>query len=246
VIFQSTTPAATPGNAVEIPGKACDASKSGYLNSGSGSVANLAACSQSCQKSAQCQSVTFYASKWCSHFSTTCRYRVTNSGATSVIFQSAITQPATYGVFPGKACDGKKSGYVGGKMVADIVACEKACRSHSNCKSLTFYASKWCSSFSYCDGFVTDSGAISVKFPQRGIQPTTPANGNIISGKACDGKKSGYVGGEMVADLGACEKACRSHSNCKRVTFYASKWCSIFSYCSGLVDDRGATVLTVV
>merc|ERR1711934_375407 len=54
---QPTTTAAND-NAVTISGKACDAAKSGYLSSGSGVVDNLAACSQSCQDSAQCNSVT--------------------------------------------------------------------------------------------------------------------------------------------------------------------------------------------
>merc|ERR1712037_769993 len=90
VIFPSgnkpTTPAAKlPANSVKISGRACDAAKSGYLKSSPGVLDNLAACAQSCQKSTQCKSVTFYSSsKWCSHFSTTCTSFVTDSGATSV------------------------------------------------------------------------------------------------------------------------------------------------------------------
>merc|ERR1712032_626408 len=91
VTFQSanqpTTPAST--TSVTISGKACDAVKSEYLSSGSGVLDNLAACSRSCQNSAQCKSITFYSSsKWCSHFSKTCDSFVTGSGTTSVTFQS--------------------------------------------------------------------------------------------------------------------------------------------------------------
>merc|ERR1712032_924951 len=97
VIFQSgkgnqpTGPVTTAasGNAVKISGKACDAAKSGYLNSGSGTRDSLAACSRSCQNSAQCKSVTFYSSsKWCSHFSKKCDNFVTKSGTFSVTFHS--------------------------------------------------------------------------------------------------------------------------------------------------------------
>merc|ERR1712203_843982 len=93
---QPTTPAVTSAaNARTMSGKACDVAKSGYLNSGSSLVADLAACSQSCQKSAQCKSVTFYSSsKWCSHFSTICTNFATDSGATSVTFQSG-NKPTT-------------------------------------------------------------------------------------------------------------------------------------------------------
>merc|ERR1711934_234824 len=74
------------GNAITFSGKGCELATSGYLNSSSGLLANLAACSQSCQNSAECKSVTFYASKWRSHFSTTCDNLVTLSGSTAVRF----------------------------------------------------------------------------------------------------------------------------------------------------------------
>merc|ERR1712048_343155 len=98
-------------------GNACDASKSGYLSSGSSLLDSLAACSQSCQSSAQCKSVTFWSSsKWCSHFSKTCDNFVTDSGANSVTFKSA-NQPTTTAssdavTISGKACDAAKSGYL--------------------------------------------------------------------------------------------------------------------------------------
>merc|ERR1712032_1311959 len=86
----TTTPkptTTTTGNTVTIDAKACDASKGGYVNSGSGVKDSLAACSQSCQDSSQCKSVTFYSSsKWCSHFSTTCEHLVDDNGATTIRF----------------------------------------------------------------------------------------------------------------------------------------------------------------
>merc|ERR1712032_57752 len=84
-----TTPAVTTaprGNANTFTDKACDTAKSGYLNNSPGTLDNLAACTQSCQSSAQCKSITFWPTKWCSHFSTTCDNLVTLSGATAVRF----------------------------------------------------------------------------------------------------------------------------------------------------------------
>merc|ERR1712118_124975 len=97
VTFQSankpTTPAAKfPSNALKLPNQECNAAKSGYLTSGSGSFADLAACAQSCHKSAQCNGVTFYVSSgWCSHFST-CEHRGANSWGPSVIFHRQINR----------------------------------------------------------------------------------------------------------------------------------------------------------
>merc|ERR1711934_1083996 len=88
----ATTPA--PTTVTDPSGKifthsdaACDVAKSGYLNNSPGTLDNLAACTKSCQNSAQCKSATFYASKWCSHFSTACSLVVLN-GATAVRISS--------------------------------------------------------------------------------------------------------------------------------------------------------------
>merc|ERR1719450_2007528 len=107
------TPAAKlPANAFQLPDQECDAAKNGYLTSGSGLVADLAACAESCHKSAQCNSVAFYASKWCSHFSGTCEHRGAKLGATSVTFQSAnkpttpaAKLPANAVELPDQECD---------------------------------------------------------------------------------------------------------------------------------------------
>merc|ERR1712032_916027 len=142
-----------PANAVKVPDAACDAAKSGYLNSESGSVADLAAFAQSCHKSAQCNSVTFYSSGWCSHFSTTCEHKGANLGATSVIFPSgnkpttpAAKLPANAVKVPDAACDAAKSGYLtsGSGSVADLAACAQSCHKSAQCNSVTFYSSGWC------------------------------------------------------------------------------------------------------
>merc|ERR1712222_158704 len=98
-------PKTTPAAKGTIDGKACDPSKSGFVTSGSGVKDSVAACSQSCQDSSQCKSVTFYSSsKWCSHFSTTCEHLVDDNGATVVRLQPG-SKPAAKGTIDGKACD---------------------------------------------------------------------------------------------------------------------------------------------
>merc|ERR1712032_173407 len=131
------------------------------------------ACAQSCHKSAQCNSVTFYSSGWSSHFSSTCEHKGVNLGATSVIFPSgnkpttpAAELPANSVKISGRACDAAKSGYLDSSpgVLDNLAACAQSCQKSTQCNSVTFYSSKWCSHFSKgCHGLVTDSGATSVK-----------------------------------------------------------------------------------
>lgn len=43
-----------------------------YLGQTSNRVSDLEACKKSCKDAAKCKSITFFADKWCSHFSTAC------------------------------------------------------------------------------------------------------------------------------------------------------------------------------
>ena len=43
-----------------------------YRYQSPGKVASLEACQLSCEADAECQSITYFKSKWCSHFSTAC------------------------------------------------------------------------------------------------------------------------------------------------------------------------------
>ena len=59
---------------VEVGGNAeCD-TRSGevYLKQSPGKVSSLEACQKSCQNAAGCQSITYFRSGWCSHYSTAC------------------------------------------------------------------------------------------------------------------------------------------------------------------------------
>merc|ERR1719223_409717 len=173
-----------PPNAVVITDKACDTRKSGYLQSSPGQLDNLAACIQSCQGSATCNSITFYGSKFCAHFSTACADVVPRYGAYVVRFQPATaatrkpttttTKPTTATptlppnaiVITDKACDVQKSGYLQsspGKL-DNLAACIQSCQGSATCNSITFYRSKFCSHFSTaCTNLKIEVGATSMR-----------------------------------------------------------------------------------
>merc|ERR1712151_870508 len=43
-----------------------------YLQSSPGKVSGIELCKMSCEDSEECQSITYYKSTWCSHYSTPC------------------------------------------------------------------------------------------------------------------------------------------------------------------------------
>ena len=61
--------------------KQCDyAGGEKYVAASSGLAANEAACKKSCEDTTTCVSITYFASKWCSHFSTGCTKRKAANG----------------------------------------------------------------------------------------------------------------------------------------------------------------------
>merc|ERR1712032_913736 len=90
-----------------LPGLACDANVNTFLVNSPGVVDSLAKCSELCQASTQCVSLTFYPSKFCSHFSTACLDVVSSDGATTVRFSQQVGTPgvgwALVGAF-GRQC----------------------------------------------------------------------------------------------------------------------------------------------
>ena len=52
-----------------------------YLESSSGKVPDLERCKQSCRDNGQCQSITYFESGWCSHYSTPCSKTTPNHKA---------------------------------------------------------------------------------------------------------------------------------------------------------------------
>ena len=64
-----------------------------YRYQSSGRVANVEACQQSCEAEAECQSITYYNSGWCSHYSTACRAARVQNGATAFKKVAVLTTP---------------------------------------------------------------------------------------------------------------------------------------------------------
>ena len=67
-----------------------------FLDSSRGKVPTLEACKQSCEDATGCKSISYYKTKWCSHFSTPCTNTKWNKKAMSLRW-SLISQipPAT-------------------------------------------------------------------------------------------------------------------------------------------------------
>lgn len=77
---------------------ACD-TKSGemYLESSWGEVPCLKQCKNSCESAAGCQSITYFASGWCSHYGTPCTNIKWQNGAmaASIFWTSAVAEAKT-------------------------------------------------------------------------------------------------------------------------------------------------------
>jgi len=168
--FRSSTMApttATTAASVVMVGKACHTQKNTMLSKASGRVDGLAECTELCEASANCKSVTFYGtSQWCSHFSTPCTDVITMNGATAG--RVASGRSANFvSAGNGKRCstaDGEQA--LAGKEDS-FSNCLDSCKQASDCKSFTYYfQSKWCSHFSTeCEKTVDSWRAASfVKF----------------------------------------------------------------------------------
>merc|ERR1719472_429716 len=243
-----------------ISDQACDTSVSGYLQSSSGFVDSLAACAKSCQASSQCMSITLYASKWCSHFSSKCTRLVGITGATTLRFEAGARAEGWALAGDGKECDSgagevylKTSPGNGGTLAQCLASCGK---SASGCKSITFYQNGWCSHFSSActkTKAVANAVAFSRADSTTGATITSTSSQSVttkpvttLTDQACDTSASGYLQSSsgFVDSLAACAKSCQASSQCMSITLYASKWCSHFSSkCTRLVGITGATTL---
>ena len=67
------------------PNTECDAGGGEvYRSQSPGILSNIAACKKSCEDVAECKSITFFSSGWCSHFSTECTATKPTSKAMSM------------------------------------------------------------------------------------------------------------------------------------------------------------------
>merc|ERR1712032_1781973 len=66
-----------------------------YLDSSPGKVSSIEACQKACASNPKCQSITFFHSGWCSHFSTACKEMEWSAKSTSMRINSAATTVGT-------------------------------------------------------------------------------------------------------------------------------------------------------
>lgn len=128
-----------------------------YLPNSPGKGLSLAQCKKSCEDAAGCQSITYFNSGWCSHFSTACTEtkRQSKASALRLVADSVATAPSTsfrWVKGPAKAvCDtGAGEVYLSSSpgRISNAEACKISCRADSKCQSITFFKSGWCSHFS--------------------------------------------------------------------------------------------------
>merc|ERR1712032_987328 len=133
----------------------CDTDKGEvYLDTSPKKVANLQVCQKTCQDSAKCKSITFFPSRWCSHYSTSCanvRKKKRAIAMRWVVASKSGGSQQWVKVSERAGCDtGRNERYLDqspGKL-SSIAVCKKSCEDSSDCQSITFFKSGWCSHFS--------------------------------------------------------------------------------------------------
>jgi hypothetical protein len=213
--------------AKNVNNKECDVSQGEkYLAQSSAKVSDYAACKKSCNDAAACQSITFYNSGWCSHFSTRCEKTKPSRNANAERLKDFRTTPAANNA-KREECDVSQGEIFlppSSSQVADYAACEKSCNDAAMCQSITFYAHGWCSHFSTkCEKRKPINNGVAKNLKD-----------NFFNNAECDASKGevylGQSSGKQ-AGLAACKKSCEDASKCKSVTFFRSGWCSHYSTC---------------
>ena len=144
-----------------LHGQSCDPTKDGLLVSSTGTRDNLTACSQSCQKTAQCVTVTYFISrKLCSHYSTTCPNLHSDDRMITVRVPKSIT-------LRGQSCDPTKDGLLDSSTGTrdSLAACSQSCQDTAKCVTVTYFISrKLCSHYSTtCPNLHSDDRMITVR-----------------------------------------------------------------------------------
>ena len=137
---------------------ACDSSAGEvYLLSSPGKGLSLDRCKKACEDTAGCQSITYFKTGWCSHYSTPCTKTTRINKAVAYRF-SADPAPTPnpsmrWEQVGGKktACDSKAGEVTQTRSpgkVSTIEKCKSLCQADAGCKSITYFRSGWCSHFS--------------------------------------------------------------------------------------------------
>ena len=204
-------------NSVQIIGQSCHRQKDGYLPNSPGVVDSIDTCVETCDVSTQCESVTFFASKSCIHFSTKCPNMSPLDGAITVT--PGVNSHWTLVAY-GKECN--QGGYLSstsGKQDS-VAKCVHACDLAPKCTSTTFsFDTKFCSHFSATCASTKETStktASMTKFTRQ-TQCDTSA-GEVYRAQSS----------RKVSDLGACKKSCEDASECNGITLWKDGWCSHF------------------
>jgi len=177
-IHETITPA-------QLANEACNAYDERWLTNSPGTVPSLDVCTQLCQESYECRSVTLFENDYCSHFSTTCSNTESTPGATAVRLA-----PATYSASWALAAGyGRECDFLNGETYlasssgtkGSLSACLDSCEGTPGCRSAIFYYdSSWCSHVSTaCTNTKEASGAVSFTKPET--TTTTPTTTTTTS-----------------------------------------------------------------
>jgi len=194
----------------------CDASQGEiYLHGSSGIAADYATCVKDCNDELECQSITFYAHGWCSHFSTHCTKRKP--------MENAVAKNLKQDLFTNSQCDETNGElYLAGSSKAHLThaACYQSCVATTGCRAVTYFRSGWCSHFASCCEKrkpSADADAQQMKLCNINKQECDTTQGEI------------YIGGNAGTTQEECKKSCIDDANCLSITHYLDGWCSRFS-----------------
>jgi len=220
-----------------------------HLESSPGKVKSLVMCGQMCEARPKCNSITYFKSGYCSHFSTSCAktqkngkavvsYRYGLPPATTTKSPSASKRLWTSAV-SNEQCD-TRAGEVFLKSspgkVSSLDKCKHSCEHAGDCRSITYFNSGWCSHFSTsCEKTKTKRKATVLRYiePPKSFVTRAPFRWDSIGSKVvCDtGKGEAYLNTSpgKIGDLTKCQSLCAANSKCNSITYYKSGYCSHFS-----------------
>merc|ERR1712048_1104592 len=181
----------------------------------------MGACKQSCVDTKRCKSISYFNSKWCSHWATLCtKTKRKKKGAMSARVQSRTWLD----VGPKLECDGS-AGEVYMKSsrgkVATLEACKQSCVATAGCKSFSYFHSGWCSHWGTHCSKTKWNKKVAMSARVASIKPRTWTD--IGAGVECDGSAGEvYMKSSRgkVATLEACKQSCVDTKRCKSISYF--------------------------
>merc|ERR1712032_215267 len=172
----TTTPASTtaagPTWVTVAANAVCDTTQGEeFMQQSPGKVPSVEACQQGCEAQSGCQSISYLRSTWCSFYSTSCATTTFQNGAVAMRLQGpttpapATTAGTTAPTTPGTTTPTVQWEFLGANEecnqlagevfmstspgnVGSLDACKSTCQAQSQCKSITYFNSGWCSHYS--------------------------------------------------------------------------------------------------